>query len=87
MMSHYPSVYRADGTDTYCHETGKARAAPGLDVPGAIAQGRATLADGLAHPAPARRRHLTSLFLATKRPHPGIDPVAAVGRAGATCRR
>jgi len=64
LMSRYPGVYSADGVATYCEDTGKARAATGLDVPAAVAQVRTTLADWPADPTPARRRHLASLFLA-----------------------
>ncbi|WP_425474755.1 DUF5694 domain-containing protein [Frateuria hangzhouensis] len=64
LMAQYPTIYSAEGIATYCDATEKAHAATGLDVPAAIAQVQATLADWPAHPAPSRRRHLAALFLA-----------------------
>lgn len=60
LAARHPSVYGQD----YCADTAAAKAATGLDVPAAIAQANAVLADWPAQPTRAQRRRLAALFLA-----------------------
>lgn len=53
-----------DTVDTYCWDPAPARAATGLDVPGATAEADRLLAAWPATPTPAQRRRLAALFLA-----------------------
>ena len=68
----YPHRYK-DTIESYCRwDPAPARAATGLDVPGATAEIDRLLAAWPAAAAPSQRRHLAALFLA------GGDPVSAL---------
>ena len=64
MLRRYPDRY-AETVGDYCWDPAPARAATGLDVPAAVQAAERMLADWPADPAPARRRHLAALFLAS----------------------
>lgn len=59
----YPGRYK-DTIASYCWDPAPARAATGLDVPGATAQAEALLASWPAAPSAGQRRRLAALFLA-----------------------
>lgn len=61
LAARHPARYGAD----YCAATDAAKAATGLDVPAALAEVDKTLKAWPARPAPARRRRLAALFLAS----------------------
>ncbi|HEU4374422.1 MAG TPA: DUF5694 domain-containing protein [Telluria sp.] len=72
MMRQYPHRYQ-DTVQTYCSwDPAPARAATGLDVPGATAEFERLLASWPAAPTPSQRRHLAAVFLA------GGEPVSAL---------
>ena len=68
LMAQYPSIYNPENLAPYCVDTKAARAATGLDVPAAIVAADQALHDWPAKPAPAQRRHLAALFLASGEP-------------------
>jgi len=61
LAARHPAKYGAD----YCASTEVAKAATGLDVPAAIAETTKTLKAWPAQPAPAQRRRLAALFMAS----------------------
>jgi hypothetical protein len=65
LMAQYPSIYNPENLAPFCVDTKAAKAATGLDVPAAIAAADQALHDWPAKPAPAQRRHLAALFLAS----------------------
>jgi hypothetical protein len=68
LMRRQPAVYLAEDVQAYCPDVDDAKAATGLDVPAAIAAAREALKAWPAEPAPAQRRHLAALFLASGEP-------------------
>ncbi|WP_223670322.1 DUF5694 domain-containing protein [Xanthomonas citri] len=73
LMRRHPAVYLPEDTTHYCPDTTDAARATGLDVPAAMGQIRAALKTWPEAPAPAQRRHLAALFLAS-----GDSPSALV---------
>ncbi|HEX7964222.1 MAG TPA: DUF5694 domain-containing protein [Gammaproteobacteria bacterium] len=65
LMARQPAVYDPQGVAYYCHSTAAAKAATGLDVYAATGEAVKSLASWPAQPAPAQRRHLAALFLAS----------------------
>lgn len=63
-LRRYPARYK-DTVESYCWDPTPARAATGLDVPAATAEIELALAAWPATPAPAQRRRLAALFLAS----------------------
>ncbi|OOW97726.1 hypothetical protein Xvtf_18245 [Xanthomonas campestris pv. vitistrifoliae] len=68
LMRRHPAVYLPEDTTHYCPDTTDAARATGLDVPSAMGQIRAALKTWPEAPAPAQRRHLAALFLASGDP-------------------
>ncbi|ASN00957.1 DUF5694 domain-containing protein [Xanthomonas citri] len=68
LMRRHPAVYLPEDTTHYCPDTTDAARATGLDVPSAMGQIRAALKTWPEAPAPAHRRHLAALFLASGDP-------------------
>lgn len=68
LMRRHPAVYLPEDSAAYCPDTSEAARATGLDVPTAIGQVRAALKNWPMAPAPAQRRHLAALFLASGDP-------------------
>lgn len=64
LLRRYPDRY-AETVEDYCWDPAPARAATGLGVPAAVQAAERMLADWPADPAPAQRRHLAALFLAS----------------------
>lgn len=63
-LRRYPDRYR-DTVEGYCWDPAPARATTGLDVPAAAMEAERLLAKWPADPAPAQRRRLAALFLAS----------------------
>ncbi|MGV7166814.1 DUF5694 domain-containing protein [Xanthomonas citri] len=68
LMRRHPAVYLPEDTTHYCPDTTDAARATGLDVPAAMGKIRAALKTWPEAPAPAQRRHLAALFLASGDP-------------------
>jgi hypothetical protein len=62
-LRRFPQRFK-DAIESYCWDPAPARAATGLDVPGATAEADRLLAAWPASPTPAQRRRLAAVFLA-----------------------
>ncbi|MDE2235812.1 MAG: hypothetical protein KGK44_09715 [Gammaproteobacteria bacterium] len=68
LMAQYPGIYNPENVAPYCVNTRAAKAATGLDVPAAVVAADKMLHNWPAQPAPAQRRRLAALFLASGEP-------------------
>jgi len=67
-IKQYPSIYDPENIAPFCIDTGKAKAATGLDQPQAVVAVHEAMKTWPAHPSAAQRRHLVALFLAAGEP-------------------